>query len=135
MAKKQNLVEQKTRGNTGNTTSVDNNILENKEMNKLKQFIEQSVKEYFQNIYMPKYDVEPYITQSWCNYTKKASSIINTHTQIVLYPVFFMYKLIKQKIQFIFVKMIIRSMSLFLKIPAKEYNLFNSLSWWLAQMT
>ena len=65
------LVEQKTRGNTGNTTSVDNNILENKEMNKLKQFIEQSVKEYFQNIYMPKYDVEPYITQSWCNYTKE----------------------------------------------------------------
>ena len=65
------LVEQKTRSNTGNTTSIDNNILENKEMKKLKQFIEKSLKEYFQNIYVPKNNVEPYITQSWCNYTKE----------------------------------------------------------------
>ena len=65
------LTEQETRSNQGNTTSIDNNILENKEMKKLKQFIEKSLKEYFQNIYVPKNNVEPYITQSWCNYTKE----------------------------------------------------------------
>jgi hypothetical protein len=90
------LVKQETRSNQGNTTSIDNNILENKEMKKLKQFIEKSLKEYFQNIYVPKNNVEPYITQSWCNYT------------IYFY---------KDSYERIF-------------IPAKEFNLFNSTSWW-----
>ena len=31
------IIKQETRDNGGNTTSVDNNILENKEMKKLKQ--------------------------------------------------------------------------------------------------
>ena len=62
------LTEQETRSNQGNTTSIDNNILENKEMKKLKQFIEKSLKEYFKNIYVPKNNVEPYITQSVKNF-------------------------------------------------------------------
>ena len=65
------LIQQEERGNKGNTTSVDTNILNNKKMEKLKKFIEKSVQEYFQNIYVPKNKVEPYITQSWCNYTKE----------------------------------------------------------------
>jgi uncharacterized protein (TIGR02466 family) len=121
------LVEQKTRGNTGNTYSIDHNILENKEMNKLKQFIEQSVKKYFQNIYMPKYDVEPYITQSWCNYTKEGQfHHKHAHPNSFISGVFYV-QADRAKDKIYFHKEEYKQ----IKIPAKKYNPFNSESWWL----
>ncbi len=121
------LVEQKTRANQGNTTSIDNNILENKEMKKLKQFIEKSLKEYFQNIYVPKNDVEPYITQSWCNYTKEGQfHHEHIHPNSFISGVFYV-QADKTKDKIYFFKENLRV----LKIPAKNYNLFNSTSWWL----
>tara|TARA_R100001509_G_C4844055_1_gene207663 strand:+ start:154 stop:759 length:606 start_codon:yes stop_codon:yes gene_type:complete len=123
------LVEQETRGNTGNTTSIDNNILKNKEMKKLKQFIEKSLKEYFQNIYMPKNDVEPYITQSWCNYTKDGQfHHKHAHPNSFISGVFYVQAdRTKDKIYFYKDGYITQR----IKLPAKEYNPFNSESWWL----
>jgi len=120
------LVEQKTRGNTGNTTSIDNNILENKEMKKLKQFIEKSLKEYFQNIYVPKNNVEPYITQSWCNYTKEGQfHHRHAHPNSFISGVFYVQAdRTKDKIYFY------KDWYKQIQIPAKEYNTFNSESWW-----
>ena len=120
------LVEQQTRGNIGNTTSIDNNILENKEMKKLKQFIEKSLKEYFKNIYVPKNDVEPYITQSWCNYTKESQfHHKHSHPNSFISGVFYI-QADKTKDKIYFYKEGYQQ----IKIPAKEYNTFNSESWW-----
>jgi len=120
------ITEQKTRDNTGNTTSIDNNILNNKEMKKLKQFIEKSVKEYFKNTYQPKNNVEPYITQSWCNYTKEGQfHHKHAHPNSFISGVFYV-QADKTKDKIYFYKEEYKQ----IKIPAKEYNLFNSESWW-----
>ena len=125
------LVEQKTRSNTGNTTSIDNNILKNKEMKKLKQFIEKCLKEYFQNIYMPKNNVEPYITQSWCNYTKEGQyHHKHAHPNSFISGVFYV-QADKTKDKIYFYKDGYQQ----IKIPAKEYNPFNSDSWWFQTRT
>ena len=120
------ITEQKTRDNTGNTTSIDNNILNNKEMKKLKQFIEKSVKEYFKNIYQPKHNVEPYITQSWCNYTKEGQfHHKHAHPNSFISGVFYV-QADKTKDKIYFYKEEYKQ----IKISAKEYNPFNSDSWW-----
>ncbi len=120
------IAKQETRGNTGNTTSIDNNILENREMKKLKQFIEKSLKEYFQNIYVPKNNVEPYITQSWCNYTKEGQyHHKHAHPNSFISGVFYV-QADKTKDKIYFYKEEYKQ----IKVPAKEYNLFNSESWW-----
>ena len=120
------ITKQKTRGNQGNTTSIDTNILENKEMKKLKQFIEKSLKEYFQNIYVPKNNVEPYITQSWCNYTKEGQfHHRHAHPNSFVSGVFYV-QADKTKDKIYFYKEEYKR----IKVPAKEYNLFNSDSWW-----
>ena len=120
------LVEQKKRSNQGNTTSIDNNILENKEMKKLKQFIEKSLKEYFQNIYVPKNNVEPYITQSWCNYTNEGQyHHKHAHPNSFVSGVFYVQAdRTKDKIYFF------KEEYKQIRITAKEYNHFNSESWW-----
>jgi hypothetical protein len=61
---------QETRPNMGNKTSKDNTILRNKELTKLRDFIETSVADYFKTIHNPKHNVSLRITQSWCNYTE-----------------------------------------------------------------
>ena len=120
------ITEQKTRSNQGNTTSIDNNILNSKEMKKIKQFIEKSVKEYFKNIYQPKNNVEPYITQSWCNYTKEGQfHHKHAHPNSFISGVFYV-QADKTKDKIYFYKEEYKQ----IKIPAKEYNLFNSESWW-----
>jgi uncharacterized protein (TIGR02466 family) len=120
------LTEQETRSNQGNTTSIDNNILENKEMKKLKQFIEKSLKEYLQNIYVPKNNVEPYITQSWCNYTKEGQfHHKHAHPNSFVSGVFYV-QADKTKDKIYFYKDDYQRIDL----PAKEYNPFNSKSWW-----
>lgn len=120
------LTGQETRSNQGNTTSIDNNILENKEMKKLKQFIEKSLKEYFQNIYVPKNKVEPYITQSWCNYTKEGQfHHKHAHPNSFVSGVFYV-QADRKKDKIYFYKDNYQQ----IKIPAKNYNLFNSESWW-----
>jgi len=120
------LVKQKTKGNTGNTTSIDMNILENKETKKLKQFIEKSLKQYIQNIYVPKNNVEPYITQSWCNYTKEGQfHHKHAHPNSFVSGVFYV-QADRKKDKIYFCKDKYEQ----IKIPAKEFNSFNSDSWW-----
>lgn len=58
--------------NLSNFNSIDNYILEKPEMKQLKSNILEGVNNYFQNIVCPpEKTVEPYITQSWLNWTTK----------------------------------------------------------------
>ena len=56
--------------NQGNTTSANRKILVGKEMTDIRDFIEDSILEYFKTVHDPKGDVSLYITQSWANYTE-----------------------------------------------------------------
>ena len=56
--------------NQGNTTSANRKILVGKEMTDIRDFIEDSILEYFKAVHDPKGDVSLYITQSWANYTE-----------------------------------------------------------------
>ena len=60
-----------TVSNTGNFTSIDNNILERVEVQGLNKKLTHLVNEAFTHVYNPLYDIELYITQSWLNFTSK----------------------------------------------------------------
>jgi len=120
------LVKQEKKDNVGNTTSVDNIILEKQEMAKIKQFIKKCVKEYFKDTYQPENNVEPYITQSWCNYTKEGQfHHKHAHPNSFISGVFYVQAdRVKDKIYFY------KDGYERIVVPAKKFNLFNSTSWW-----
>lgn len=57
--------------NEGNITSKNNYVLQNKVFDDINLFLDVSIKNYFNQIIDPLYKIEPYITQSWLNFTKK----------------------------------------------------------------
>ena len=125
------ITEQETRNNDGNTTSVNNNLFESAELAEVARFCEESLQQYFKEVYAPKHDVTPYITQSWANYTKKGqwhhkhehpnsfiSGVFYVQAQKDIDKIYF-YKNGYQQI----------------KLPTDNYNLYNSDSWWLGVET
>lgn len=57
--------------NEGNISSKDNYILNRKELNNIKKFLDQCCKQYLDKIICTKNNIELYITQSWLNYTEQ----------------------------------------------------------------
>ena len=125
------ITEQETRNNDGNTTSVNNNLFESAELAEVARFCEESLQQYFKEVYAPKHDVIPYITQSWANYTKKGqwhhkhehpnsfiSGVFYVQAQKDIDKIYF-YKNGYQQI----------------KVPTESFNLYNSESWWLGVET
>jgi len=125
------ITKQETRGNTGNTTSVDNNLFDSPEIAEIARFCQESVDEYMKEVYAPKFDVNAYITQSWANYTSKGqwhhkhehpnsfiSGVFYVQAQKDIDKIYF-YKNGYQQI----------------KLPTDNYNLYNSESWWLGVET
>tara|TARA_R110002049_G_scaffold42440_1_gene126445 strand:- start:389 stop:1009 length:621 start_codon:yes stop_codon:yes gene_type:complete len=62
-------LKRKVKKNVGNVNTIDTYVLENKKLLFLKQKVMEHVNVYFDQVYAPKTDVIPYITQSWINYT------------------------------------------------------------------
>lgn len=116
----------KQRTNTGNTSSEDNNILDHEEMKDVKAHIQKFINYYMENVEMAIDGVELRITQSWLNFTKKGQfhhrhAHPNSYISGVLYinadvendKIFFYRDGWKQ-----------------LKIHHKDWNPYNSDSWW-----
>lgn len=61
---------QKMYQNRGNLTSVNTNILDELCLKSIRKFIQENLETFFIETVCPNKDVEIYITQSWCNYTK-----------------------------------------------------------------
>jgi uncharacterized protein (TIGR02466 family) len=57
--------------NIGNRITNDQYVLDRSEFEELKKFIDHSLKVYVDEILVPKYPIEIYVTQSWFNYTEK----------------------------------------------------------------
>jgi uncharacterized protein (TIGR02466 family) len=117
---------QETRPNMGNVTSIDNTILQNHSMTKLRDFIESNVSEYFKTVYSPKHDVSLRITQSWINYTEPGQyhhkhAHPNSFVSGVFYP---QANRETDKIYFY------RDGFQQIKFPPNNWNVWNSESWW-----
>jgi uncharacterized protein (TIGR02466 family) len=126
-----NKKEKDTYHNQGNITSNDNYVLNEKPFLNLKNELDLKVKEYFDKIICPSNKVKPYITQSWLNYTKRNQyHHKHQHPNSLVSGVFYInadekldkIKFFKEDYQPI-------------KLEIKEYNLFNSQSWWFTVKT
>lgn len=112
--------------NIGNKYTKDTYILEHPAMADIKKACLDAVNVYIQNICRPKAEVTPYITQSWLNYTEKGqfmhkhhhansflSGVIYIHADSELDRISFHDQTCRQ-----------------LTLPAREYDVMNSESWW-----
>ena len=125
------LLNQKSRSNMGNTTSIDNYICKSSKLKKLKQFFDESILHYFTTVYRPKYDVIPRITQSWMNYTKPGEyHHKHAHPNSFISGVFYIQS-DKEKDKIYFYKDGYQQ----IKVPAADWNEWNSESWWFEAVT
>ena len=116
----------KPQKNEGNITSNENYILNTKSFSNLKKELAKMVKDYFHNVMSVSNDVDPYITQSWLNYTD-TNQYHHKHSHpnsIVSGVLYINVDKENDKIKFF------KSDYQLIKLPVKEYNLWNSHSWW-----
>jgi uncharacterized protein (TIGR02466 family) len=127
--KELNAVKQHSKliyNNTGNTTSLNNYILDEPEFEDLKKICLEHVNSYIKKIYKPKYEVEGYITQSWLNWTKP-----NQYHHVHEHPNSFISGVLyinahatEDKIKFH------HTQYRQLKIEPDTYDIYNSDTWW-----
>lgn len=113
--------------NSGNKTSSNNYVLNNKNFSSLKRKFDKYIQTYFNEIIRPKNKIKPYITQSWINYTKENQyHHAHTHPNSLISGVFYIDVDNKtDKIKFF------RKNENTIKIYTEDYNVFNSESWWI----
>lgn len=120
------VLNQDKHANMGNTTSNDRYIFDKPEMGALNTFVNDCVKEYFQSVYAPKFEVEPYITQSWANYTEPGQyHHKHEHPNSFISGVLYL-QAEKESDRIYFYKSGYQQ----IKVPTENYNLYNSDSWW-----
>lgn len=120
------ILGQERRPNMGNTTSVDNFVLKQKALKDLNSFLTQSVNKYFDELYKPNTEVSLYITQSWINYTEPGQfHHKHAHPNSFVSGVFYIDS-DNSKDRIYFYKDSYEQ----LKVMPREWNLFNSESWW-----
>jgi hypothetical protein len=79
-----------TKANEGNKTSINYDVLSMPEFISIKQFIDQNIKKYFDQVISPVDNITPYITQSWLNYTSTGEyHHKHCHTNSILSGVFY----------------------------------------------
>jgi uncharacterized protein (TIGR02466 family) len=128
---REHLFNLETRPNQGNVTSVDNNVLNKPELQSLTEFLNNSQQEYFTTVYAPKTDANLCITQSWVNYTKPGQfHHKHAHPNSLISGVFYI-QAAKETDKLYFFKDGFQQ----LKVIPKDFNVYNSDSWWLAAAT
>jgi uncharacterized protein (TIGR02466 family) len=117
--------------NEGNTTSNDNYILNQKAFKDLKIDLDLIVQDYFQKVICPTDAITPYITQSWLNYTETNQyHHKHAHPNSLVSGVFYIncheehdkIKFFKEDYKTI-------------KPEIKDWNIWNSETWWFAVKT
>jgi uncharacterized protein (TIGR02466 family) len=124
-------IKSDTYKNEGNTTSNNNYILKEKEFSKLKLDLDLVIQDYFNRIVSPKNNIEPYITQSWLNYTNENEyHHMHAHPNSLISGVFYINSNDKfDKIKFF------KQQYEAIQLEAKEWNIWNSKSWWFPVKT
>ena len=122
---------QEKRENEGNKTSVDHYILENTKLSNLSAFLEKSLKDYLDQTINPVEGNNIYITQSWINYTEEGGyHHKHTHPNSVVSGVFYIDTDPKRdRINFF------NDSYNGIQLETKEWNEYNSQSWWYETVT
>lgn len=117
--------------NVGNATSENRYVLTDKTMAPIKKFVEECVGKYFQTIHSPKNDVSLRLTQSWFNYSKPGEwHHKHAHPNSFVSGVLYM-KAVKDLDKIYFYSDTYNQVS----ISTKDFNPYNSPSWWLPVQT
>ena len=117
--------------NEGNNTSNDNYILKHKAFKVLKEDLDLRVKDYFDKVISPANNITPYITQSWLNYTETNQyHHKHAHPNSLVSGVFYINCHEEHdKIKFFNDKYST------IKLEIKDWNMWNSESWWFPVKT
>jgi uncharacterized protein (TIGR02466 family) len=117
--------------NEGNITSNDNYILNHKAFKNLKEDLDLRVKDYFEKVISTTDAIKPYITQSWLNYTETNQyHHKHTHSNSLVSGVLYINCNEKfDKIKFFNIEYKT------IKPEVKEWNIWNSESWWFSVKT
>tara|TARA_R100000995_G_C3463096_1_gene114198 strand:+ start:344 stop:967 length:624 start_codon:yes stop_codon:yes gene_type:complete len=120
--------------NQGNINTKDNYILNRKEFENIRKFLEKHCQNYLDTIICPKNNIELYITQSWLNYTEKNQyHHQHTHPNSVISGVFYFNSDKKNdKILFSNSK---GYQQIKPEIDDTKFNLWNSETWFFAVET
>lgn len=120
------VLKQDVRKNVGNKNSVDTYVLKNLELKEIYDFIEESVRKYFLDVYCPPEKTKIKITQSWLNYTKKDEfHHKHSHPNSFISGVFY-FQTDENLDKIYFYNDRNNQFSLY----SKEWNSWNSSSWW-----
>ena len=120
------VANQTTHDNVGNTTSDNRTVLKAHAMTSIREFVEESLIEYFKTIHNPKHEVSPYITQSWLNYTAPGQfHHKHAHPNSIISGVFYVNADDAVDRIYFYKEQYER-----IKLPPNEWNTWNSESWW-----
>tara|TARA_R110000772_G_scaffold206862_1_gene317449 strand:+ start:3218 stop:3829 length:612 start_codon:yes stop_codon:yes gene_type:complete len=118
--------QDQTMKNISNYSSINNYILKEKLFSNLKNDLDKFIADYFDKIIKPKNTIEPYITQSWLNYTKeKESHHMHSHPNSIISGVLYI-KCVENNDMIEFYDTVPNQF----QIPPKEFTQYNSKRWW-----
>jgi len=117
--------------NDGNITSNNNYILNEKPFANIKKELNLRVQDYFDKIVSPANNITPYITQSWLNYTETNQyHHKHAHPNSLVSGVFYINCHEEHdKIKFF------KDNYKTIKLEVKDWNLWNSETWWFTVKT
>jgi uncharacterized protein (TIGR02466 family) len=117
--------------NEGNTTSNNNYILNEKPFANIKKELDLRVQDYFDKVISPSNNITPYITQSWLNYTETNQyHHKHAHPNSLISGVFYINCHEEHdKIKFF------NDNYRTIKLEVKDWNMWNSESWWFPVKT
>mgnify|MGYP003143907616 FL=1 len=130
-SKETNFKKIKQIKNYGNYKSNDSYILNTKQFSNIKKELDIAIKDYFNKIISPKNKITPYITQSWLNYTNtNEHHHKHNHPNSLVSGILYLNANEKfDKVEFY------RDDYNMIKPEIKNFNFFNSESWWLPVKT
>ena len=119
--------QDQTMKNISNYSSINNYILKEKLFSNLKNDLDKFIADYFDKIIKTKNNtIEPYITQSWLNYTKeKESHHMHSHPNSIISGVLYI-KCVENNDMIEFYDTVPNQF----QIPPKEFTQYNSKRWW-----
>ena len=117
--------------NDGNITSNNNYILNEKPFINIKKELDSRVQDYFDKVISPANNITPYITQSWLNYTETNQyHHKHAHPNSLVSGVFYINCHEEHdKIKFF------NDNYKTIKLEVKDWNMWNSESWWFSVKT
>jgi uncharacterized protein (TIGR02466 family) len=117
--------------NDGNITSNNNYILDEKPFANIKKELDLRVQDYFNKVISPANKITPYITQSWLNYTETNQyHHKHAHANSLVSGVFYI-NCHKEHDKIKFFNENYKP----IKLEVKDWNMWNSESWWFPVKT